>query len=197
MTLLAWALMHALFFRHQPLYVPYPEPSLLIFKLQYFLIGILIHEASRGDMAREHRKFVLPLCLILSLCEFYQYRSIVICEPLIAGLFFALAVGAGGTIAPLRLLASPLARVGADMPYSVYLVHGFFIAIAGHVLYRDAVPAGGAPGRALLLWIAVAVCSYGAASLIHHFVERPGIWLGRYVLQRVPAAIDDPVALAG
>jgi len=132
---------------------------------------------------------------------------------LVVGLFFLLTrqVQAGDPVIEVcrkyftRLLGNRVTRLMADISYGVYLVHVFFISLAGSWLYHQPVVAHLHPyQRVMVLTFVTLGGSYAVAWILHHLVEKPGIELGRKILtsrpptkvKPLPSAIssDSPVA---
>jgi peptidoglycan/LPS O-acetylase OafA/YrhL len=71
--------------------------------------------------------------------------------------------------------------------YSVYLFHGFFLAIVGSRIGHAVRDSGGSLAMgAGLIWLAVAPLTYGFAYVIWKCVEIPGIEVGAKLTRYVP-----------
>lgn len=161
----------------------YREPSALVFKLQYFLAGVLIHQAVQEP---SRRRMLTRVALAVALCctELSYGKQLVLPPLLAAGLFAsALMERRGTTPQVLRVVTnSRLVRFASDVSYSVYLTHGFWIAGTGLLLAHFA-PAASAPMRAGLLLAVVAPGAYFTGWVMARTVELPGIALGRRVIR--------------
>ena len=167
----------------------FPEPSFLPLKLPLFLIGMLAAE-SHGVFARTslQRAFAMVLAMALASRQSVYVLAVTV---------LVISLGASENYTEkdgwLRwpkclncLLANRLTRFMADTSYSVYLIHGTFIAILGGVFYQQEpflhlTP----PVRVAILTGAVLVCSYLAGYLLFRFVERPGIQFGRNLVRKM------------
>lgn len=163
----------------------YIEPAPLPFLLDYFLIGMLLHEA----IARR-RDWLVGVCLlIIGLDEPLYGRSVLLLVP------FALVIWGMGSPRwsqkrAMRLLRRCLENrlfdLGADLSYGLYLIHGFFISAAGLLLFQSArflsLPAW---ERLLVMSTIVLAGSAAVSYLAHVFVERPGIRFGALLSKRL------------
>ncbi|HXG48228.1 MAG TPA: hypothetical protein VNO52_11440 [Methylomirabilota bacterium] len=74
----------------------------------------------------------------------------------------------------------------ADTSYAVYLFHGVFLSLLGGRLAASGWFLERAPmERVAVLFVAVGLCSYAFAWVLHRAVERPFIHLGRQVGDRL------------
>lgn len=151
------------------------EPSFLFFKLQYFLIGIIVYSATQ-----EKIKKLLPIgFLLLALCMLDigqgNAKTLVRLAMTLTIFLMARASASGDQV----FANSRLVRLLSDSAYSVYLFHGFFIAAAGWLMAPEMV------ARPLLMVAWVIPSAYISAQLVERWVERPGIRLGRDVVARL------------
>jgi len=145
------------------------EPSLLLFSLPMFLVGMVIHEAREKGVAWA----VTAVGLLLAL-ELRAHGA--------SGLTVSVLVAllAGCWLYRLELLQrwcrSKLISFASDCSYSVYLTHGFALFLAGPLIFR---PELGKAMALACLTATVIVLSYGASWLSFLYVEKPGIALGK------------------
>jgi peptidoglycan/LPS O-acetylase OafA/YrhL len=166
---------------------PFREPSLLPLKLMHFLAGMLMwHALAKGAVLSG-----LLAVLLAASDNIYGARTMVL--PIMAACMLALGIMERfGTTPPAlaRVIRSRAVKLGSDTSYSVYLLHGFLIAGAGHLLHT-----WGAGSRTLTMLAAVGVGSYLLGYAVHRWVELPGIALGRRVIDRlVPRRAEGRVA---
>lgn len=137
----------------------YPDPSFLPLQLNYFLAGILLHLArAKPPLA--------ALAIALCALEISRFGWWTLSVPAVAGCIAALD---RWELRPLRrLLDNAPFKLGADLSYGIYLTHGFFIAMAGHV--RPDLPW-------LMAWVLGA--SLLVSFALHLLIERPAISWGR------------------
>jgi peptidoglycan/LPS O-acetylase OafA/YrhL len=164
--------------------VAYPEPSLLAFKLHYFLAGMLLYQAVTESGAK--RTGAIAAALVLSFLDRNWH------QPALLLSMFALALleRDGQTPAPLAaVIDSRIMRFASDVSYSVYLFHGRMIGTFGALL--AIFPADLSPmARTALLFAFVLPTSYAISWVVYRWVELPGIALGKRVVGRrraVPA----------
>lgn len=158
-------------------FVRFPEPTLLLFKLQYFAAGMLLYRALMGDT----RQKILLLAAALVLTGIEQGRQWQIAPALLLGMAALGTLEMQGQLP--KVCASRLVTYASDVSYSVYLFHGLLLGAFGAVL-----AAFGWKPDALLrtfgLLAVVVPCTYLLAGVTYRFVELPGIRLGRHVLHR-------------
>lgn len=159
------------------------EPSLLIFKIQYFLIGIAVYE-----IIHSHQKYSIALTtfLLIFLCgiEIGQSRSRTLMRLLMVLAVIVLAKNSRPVFQ--EFLSTRIVRRMSDSAYSVYLFHGFFIAAAGYFMAPQLV------AKPILMVVWVVPAAYAWAQLVEHWVERPGIQLTRHALARLPSQTMQP-----
>jgi len=167
----------------------YVEPGPLPFLLDYFVIGMLLHEA----VARK-RDWLVGLCLLIIGSDWSLYgRSVILMIPvvlviwLLASTRMAALPGVGLVR---RLLENRLFDVGADVSYGIYLIHGFFVSGAGLTLFHSsaylALPSS---EQFLIMAMLVVVGSVSVSLVAHRLIERPGIRLGALVSARVASEL--------
>lgn len=173
------------------LWTGYTEPSLLGFKLPIFLIGMLVSEANR--IFREDKVNGASLLVVAILLAATSVNTSRLVLTGIASLLFLLvsaphAVALASIVRTSeRLLGNRLAHFMADMSYSVYLVHHFFLSLVGGLLLYSH------PGflalrpsvRVAILFLIVLVGSYGVSYVLHRRIELPGIRLGKRLVKKV------------
>jgi peptidoglycan/LPS O-acetylase OafA/YrhL len=152
----------------------FEEPSFLLFKLPYFLAGMMIYE---GRKSRIH--LGVALLLIANGSRAYGLEGLIL-------------VAASASLAWFWLRRSPaffagrLVTFASDASYSLYLFHGPVMIIVGSRIITWCLGSG--YGREVALGIflaAVLTLSYAIAWLSHRFVERPGMAAGRRVASRL------------
>jgi len=173
---------------------PFRTPSLLIFKLDIFILGILIFEAGRDSKNRIHL-LIVAVIIETRLLRWSGNDGFVF--------LFILLLIAVLWLAPYRprwlhnILENRVVRFMSDTSYSVYLFHGFFISIVGsriaRWLWATDVPK---PVAFAAIWIAVIGLVYPCAYLSYRFVEVPGIRLGKRISEAVRPRIAVPSASA-
>ena len=171
----------------------YYEPSLLLFKLNFFLAGMVLHRALTGN-ERGMRRFALAAAALLLVSLDRRYGSYGVVPPLL--LLGMLALGrweeTGRTPAWISwVINSRLVRFASDTSYGVYLFHGFLISSTGWIIAgNDRLLALTPPSRVLFMFVYVTALAYPLAWLVYRWVELPGIRLGKRVIERVAPPAD-------
>lgn len=172
----------------------YGEPSLLSFKLQYFVAGMLLYQAL-GDM---RWRYLAGGLLLVSLEDERNSSSIV--RPLIFISMYALVrMELAGKNPRAVNLMRRVFRGPADLSYSVYLFHGFWISACGLAVasapeLRELSPMW----RMLATFVVVLTGTCATAYVVHRCIERPFIragsrWASR---ERREVLYVDPLVLA-
>lgn len=178
-------------------YEAFSMPSMILIKLHMFIAGMLLAEAVR----RKQLSFVL-LALIApvasAIINIRMGKLEIIFEALmIIGMAMVLWQNRPGALMeklmrlPRAILTNRVSTWLGDVSYSVYLLHLLIVIPAIAWLLRDY----HIEGQAEVLRVAMvsAIClpvTYGIATLLYRFVEKPGILLGKRVLAPRPAAQD-------
>ena len=169
----------------------FSTPSFILLKLPVFLVGMLLCEAAVGEHGSYQRFWLRATAMLMCITQYPFYHGQLYWLALIAGTVLFLSTpqtGAGAVIQSKisRAMSGKISRYCSDISYSVYLFHGFFIAITGAALFgnNDFVQL---PNwiRTALLWVITIVGTTLVASLVRALVEMPGIALGRKIVERI------------
>jgi peptidoglycan/LPS O-acetylase OafA/YrhL len=168
--------------------VHYYEPSLLFFKLQYFISGILLFRAlSANTIVR--KRCALAACAVFLVSLDFQYGTQLFVLPLlvISMLFLGWLEAINRTpVWMSSLINSRLTRFASNTSYSVYLFHGFFISASGLILSGQAgLIAMPSHQRVFAMFLFVAISAYLVSYVVYLWIELPGIRLGKYLIQKV------------
>ena len=160
------------------------EPGPLPFLLNYFLIGMLLHEATNRG-ARFGLLAIAFVCVDYSLYD----RGIVLLL-LVVSVIWALSSPRSALVHVVRrarrYLETRLFDVGAEISYGIYLTHGFFISCIGSALLSSGYFLTLHKYVQLTVMTAcVLVPTLALSLLLHIVVERPGITLGTRLARRV------------
>ncbi|MEI9993177.1 MAG: acyltransferase [Rhizomicrobium sp.] len=169
----------------------FTEPSLLVFKLPVFLIGVLIYEAA---CMPQTKRWQILLCIVFAALQFREYG---VWSAAILGLVWCVYIL--WTDTRLRRLAerldNRLTRFMSDASYSVYLLHGLFLALVGSRIDTYLHAQHWAQGAVVfVIWVSVLLTSYASAGILYRYVERPGVRLGRIVENRLRRAPREMIA---
>lgn len=163
------------------------EPSLLLFKLQTFMAGMLAFAAVSATVKRALLLFAAG-CVLIALDPTSNWRTYVI--------YLVMLVAArleyeGRMPVPLsNLMQGRAANFAAEASYGVYLFHGFFISGFGLLLSHGIFITLDPVHRVEVMIALVVPCVYALAYVSYRLVERPGISLGN----RLARKLDDRVA---
>ena len=165
------------------------EPSFILLKLPVFLIGMLLCQASVGKGDGRQRFWLRATAMLMCLTQYPFYHVQTFWLVLIAALVLFLSTPQTGlpAIIQLRLsaaLSGKLSRSCSDLSYSVYLFHGFFVAIVGATLFSsDEFVHLPNWARTTVLWTITIAGTTVVAFVVRAYVEAPGIALGRQVVE--------------
>lgn len=166
----------------------YYEPSLLIFKLNYFIAGILAFYIINSDI--EIRKSIgLVVCAFVLVSLDIRYRWGWPVLPFLLLCFIYVGWLENHSCAPgwlLKILNSKLINFASDTSYGVYLFHGFFISTSGLIMAKYGEQLLLSPlARVLLISIFVTIFSYSTAYIVFVVIELPGIHFGKLFIRRL------------
>jgi peptidoglycan/LPS O-acetylase OafA/YrhL len=178
--------------------VVWPQPSLLFFRIDCFLVGMLLAIYFFEDAFNK----IEVLSILLVLAFFDQHRIFSFAA---AGCFAMLGAGGKGEGGPFRRLAliaanvlrSKLAGFFGDLSYDVYLLHPLVLLPCVHLLMQDGwyLQLSAAERFAVLL-IASAAVVIPLSYVIHKTIEGPGKRLARSVGDFLFSQRDSESALA-
>lgn len=174
--------------------IHYYEPSLLFFKLNYFLAGIILFRFLTVEASRR-RRLILALSAILLVSIDIRYRAQLVVLPvlLLSMLTLGWLEAINRTPRSISLFVnSHLVRFASDTSYGVYLFHGFFISASGLIIANHSSLLSLYPQqRVIFMFMFVTISAYLLAYLIYRYIELPGIRFGKRVIERVaPLNID-------
>jgi peptidoglycan/LPS O-acetylase OafA/YrhL len=177
-------------------FLGYYEPSLLIFKLNYFITGILaFYIINFGRKVKQTIGLTVCAFILVSLDIRYKWSWPIL--PLL--LFCFLYIGRLENISRipnwlLRILNAKLIRFASDTSYGIYLFHGFFISASGLILANYGERLALSPSeRVLLMLMFVTIFSCLTAYIVLRAVELPGIQFGKLFIQRLlPLSVSAP-----
>lgn len=169
--------------------VHFPEPTLMVMKLNYFIAGIILYRVVNAELSEARRAAMSLLAIALVSIDYrYHLHLLVLPTAMALMLFLGRLETQGKTPRWLAaVIGSKIVTAGADTSYSVYLFHGFFIATAGLLVAGN--EAWIAEHRQLFNWSMyafVVICAYALASVVYRFVELPGIQWGKRVINKLP-----------
>ncbi|MFO1489430.1 MAG: acyltransferase [Kiritimatiellia bacterium] len=165
--------------------VPYYEPSLLCFKLNYFLAGMVLYHVL-ADNTGSRRRFVLAAAALLLVSIDLRYGVNLMVPPVLLMSMLTLGWLERTRRTPAWLegvLDSRPVHFASDASYGVYLFHGFFISASGWLISGNATLLSlTPPRRVLFMLVFVTTLAYPLAYLVYRFVELPGIRFGKRMM---------------
>lgn len=161
-------------------HIPFPEPSLLPFKLNYFLAGIALFHGMNSHGSR--KLWLIATALALSFMGPEYGRQIVLAPMILVAMLVLGELESRGEYPAWirRIVNSRYVRFASDTSYGVYLLHGFWISLSGLTFAANL--SNSARGPAMIIFVTVG--AYASASVMHRLVEMPGIALGKIVSSR-------------
>ena len=174
----------------------FPEPSLLIFKLDIFLAGLLVCEyATSTSNLNRVLSALLAVGISLMQIRYYGFRALSLSTFVLVML---LLFSRHSLLSRTRQIGNlifnnSLTRFMSDTSYSVYLFHGFFLSIIGSQIatfcHERELPKAEGVG---IIWFVVLVLTYCFSALVYRFIELRGIRLGKLLtfhMRRVDNAV--------
>lgn len=167
--------------------VSFREPSLLVAKLPYFLVGMLAHHILTTV---GWRRRVVPTLVAVAIASFeVQYGRLLVLGPAMLGVMLVLGDLERTGMTPSvvrRVVSSPVVGLASRYSYGVYLTHGFFISLWGVIVARfDAMRDMSSGLQIVMMVVFVATGAYLTAGLLYRLLEVPGIAVGRRIAARV------------
>lgn len=166
--------------------VRFDEPSLLIFKLNYFIAGILIHRCLCAPGWNGQSVLAMLGAFCCASVDIRYGEDLLLLPMLVAAMLGLgwLEINDRMPLALQRLLRARVVSFASTTSYGVYLVHGFFIAAAGWMIHASpALQALSAPERMLPLLAFVTCGAYAIAYVLFRLVEKPCIAIGRDLIE--------------
>lgn len=158
----------------------FSDPSLLVFKLQFFLVGIACYALLTARLAPLHASALLSVSLAAIL---FDRGSTDVGVLFLALYLFGWLERRGITPSPfVALFRSRAVAFASDTSYSVYLFHGFFISGFGLLLKYTSLGELSIQHRSLAMFLFVLPLSYGTAYTVLRWIERPSIDFGKRLI---------------
>jgi peptidoglycan/LPS O-acetylase OafA/YrhL len=157
----------------------FDEPSLLMFKLPMFIVGMLICE---GGLARRSSLIVIALVVFVISARWYAVGAYTLFVT-VAAIAYFWWFGTPQRLKP--IVSSKAVQFLSDTSYSVYLFHFFAITLIGWPIFRVLLNAGVGLGVSRIgLTVSVVSVVYPLAWVIYRAIEVPGIRLGKIMVGR-------------
>lgn len=178
-------------------YEAFIMPSMILIKLHMFMAGMLMAEAVRKKQLGYMLLALLAPVVSAIIAIGVSKLQIVFEAGMIIGMTAVLWQYQPGALMakiiklPRTILTHRISTWLGDVSYSVYLVHLLIVVPAIALLLRDYnMDALSAPLRFAIICAVCLPITYGLATLLYRFVEKPGIQLGRRVLAPRPSTQD-------
>lgn len=155
----------------------YPQPSMILFKLNIFVAGMCMALFYINRARKECLYFLVP-CVVSLIGTAPQVQA--------CALFmgFVLYFNSEGQELFGKMISGRVARFLGDTSYSVYLLHKLIMLPVLYLLFHSAwFMAEGTKARIVIAFAVLVLPIYGCAYLIYRLLELPGIQLGRTVLK--------------
>ena len=165
----------------------YYEPSLLCFKLNYFLAGMVLYSVLSGDAGRRRRLALAATALLLVSLDFRYGGNLVVPPVLLISMLMLgwLETARKTPVWIARVVNSRVIRFASDTSYGVYLFHGFFISASGWLISGNRTLLSLAPPqRVVFMLIFVTALVYPLAHIVYQRIELPGIRFGKRVIEK-------------
>jgi peptidoglycan/LPS O-acetylase OafA/YrhL len=161
----------------------YPFPSFLLGGLPFFLVGITSYwiylEVSKNNRLLPGRLLFAGVPLVYCLTKSIPLTIWVAAFSLIIG-----STKSVGFSFIKNFLNRPSLRFLGAISYSTYLIHYPLLWVAKAIVLRLA-PDISRIGMAVSLFVVVAPMTLVCSALLYHFVEKPGIQLGRWLTKKL------------
>ncbi|WP_296869307.1 acyltransferase [Tibeticola sp.] len=164
--------------------IPFYEPSLLLFKINYFIAGIVLHRALYEPRAAK-RLFYVGISVVLCALDWRYGRELMVLPSLVLLMSYLGIMEVKGRSPQIisRLMNGKGVHFASNASYGVYLFHGFFISAAGLIIKSSpALRSVSAPVRVLLIIIFVLPLAYVTAHYVFKWIEKPGVDMGKRAL---------------
>lgn len=160
------------------------QPSMLAYRLNAFLAGMVLAFWLRKKRSQEPTRFVnVVTVLAIAICLVPLSKPVILIYLVFAALIFE-------KIPPLNwLLSRKPFKILGDISYSIYLAHLLVVIPAVYWLLQLAAFVDSSP--VVKFYWAVGLTGpavLGASLLLHRYVELPGIRVGRYVSKKLSAS---------
>jgi peptidoglycan/LPS O-acetylase OafA/YrhL len=168
----------------------FPEPSLLLFKLPVFYVGILLfYSVVAADKNKRTCLTFGAVILTFTQVQFYGYRACWLAVLTFPIVLIGQELGQGRWAAfqfwLRRILDNRVTELSSEWSYSVYLFHGFFISILGSALFRSSTFLECSKLAKLGIFFTVVLLGTVLVSMfVYYLVERPFIELGKLLISR-------------
>lgn len=160
----------------------YAQPGMILFKIDVFMAGICL-------AYHWHERRTMRGILWLGLAATCLLQTTIQVQALVAGTLCLLHFDSGRAELGNRILSGRFGRFIGDTSYAVYLLHLMLLAPIHRLLKaQDFFVALSGWQKVGVLFVVVAVPLYGLSTLLHLWIERPGIDLGRIVARRMRKA---------
>jgi peptidoglycan/LPS O-acetylase OafA/YrhL len=171
--------------------IHYYEPSLIFFKLNFFVAGILLFRILSSDVAKFKRISMILFALVLVSIDL-SYGNQFIVSPILFLLMLCLGWLELNDSTPKwisYIVNSRLTKFASNTSYGVYLFHGFFISAFGLILLNNTQLLSLIPyQRVLIMFIFVTISAYLTSYISYKLIELPGISIGKKIIQKIAPA---------
>ncbi|BEN31332.1 hypothetical protein SMKC034_25480 [Serratia marcescens] len=169
----------------------FPMPSLILIKLNLFIAGMLMAESIRRQSAQ-----YVAFALLVVLCSVYLPNKLNKYHLLAqAGLILMMVTilwtrseeSKWGRVLrlPRWVLTNRFSVFLGDVSYSVYLLHLLIVLpVVAYLLSNTSFAELSSVTRFIVASAIILPLTYSIATLLYHFIEKPGIKLGKILISR-------------
>jgi peptidoglycan/LPS O-acetylase OafA/YrhL len=170
-------------------FIPYfGEPSLILYQLPVFLIGIFIYCGTKPSDGRSNKRNFIYLLygLLLNIYVIFTKTGGDEFYLLLASILLVLSrldnfYGRKINIFFDNFLFATL----SDLSYSAYLFHGFFLSMLGAYIERNLYPIGYTSTQCIfIILITIIPLTYVTSYFSHRYIELPGIAFGKALIKK-------------
>ncbi|MBU1216409.1 acyltransferase [bacterium] len=166
-------------------HVSYYEPSLLFFKLQYFFAGILIYYILNNKHTFIKNLVLILIGLFIVSLEIKYGKQLIVLPFLLLSMLSLGWLEQNNKLPTLffKLLHSKVIEFMSETAYGIYLFHGFFISAAGLIILNSPYLLSlSLFSHTLFIFLFIIFFAYPLAYVILLYIEKPGISLGKLII---------------
>jgi peptidoglycan/LPS O-acetylase OafA/YrhL len=171
-------------------FIPYfGEPSLILYQLPVFLIGIFIYCGTKpsDDGSNQRNVIYLLYGLLLNIYVIFTKTGRDEFYLLLASILLVLSRLDNFYSRKINIFFDNfLFATLSYLSYSAYLFHGFFLSILGAYIERNLYPIGYTSTQCIfIILITIIPLTYVTSYFSHRYIELPGIAFGKALIKKI------------